>query len=81
MPLTYETGKEIQKGDHVTFHGNPGQIELVGDPDAAESATKWYLEEYGPGVLVNEERLGHTYVTPDGAWEDLVFVSKQRGAN
>jgi len=62
----------------VLFHGNPGQIELVADPDTPDPETNWYLQEDGPGVLVNESRaFGLVYVTPQGAWEDLEFLSRR----
>ena len=81
MALRYETGEEIRKGDRVLFHGNPGQIELVADPDIPDPETNWYLREDGPGVLVNESReFGRVYVTPQGAWEDLEFVSRQEAS-
>jgi len=51
--LKYRSGEEIRKGDHVLFHGNPAEIELVAsnsnDPEAA-----WYIKEYGGGVIVSD---------------------------
>ena len=29
MILRYQSGIEIKKGDHVLFHGEPGEIEMV----------------------------------------------------
>jgi len=41
--LKYRSGEEIRKGDHVLFHGNPAEVELVAcdlnDPEAA-----WYIQ-------------------------------------
>jgi hypothetical protein len=78
--LSYETGEEIRQGDHVQFHGNAGRVELVVDPHVPDQETKWYLQEYGQGVMVIEPaEFGRACVTPEGAWENLVFVSRQEG--
>jgi hypothetical protein len=29
MPFTYQSGEEIQRGDRVLFHDEPGEIEFV----------------------------------------------------
>jgi hypothetical protein len=31
VALSCQTGEEIQRGDRVTYGGNPGVIELVGE--------------------------------------------------
>lgn len=51
MTLHYRSGEEIKKGDHVLFHGNAAEVELVAcDPNDPEAA--WYIEEYGGGVMI-----------------------------
>lgn len=76
--LTYRSGEQIQKGDHVLFHGNPASIELVAiDQNAPEHA--WYVLEFGGGVLVHDPMCsGRTFLSrkslPD--YEDLEFVSR-----
>ena len=77
MILKYQTGEEIQKGDRMLFHREPGRIELVaaepGDPE-----TDWYIQEYGGGVMIIEEAAGRTVIPADKIeeCEDLEFVSR-----
>jgi len=41
--LMYRSGEEIKEGDHVRFHGNPAEIELVAtDPSDPEPA--WHVK-------------------------------------
>jgi hypothetical protein len=76
MILKYQTGEEIQNGDRILFHREPGRIELVaakpGDPE-----TDWYTQEYG-GVMIIEEADGRTFIPADKIeeCEDLEFVSR-----
>ena len=78
MPLKYQTGQEIIKGDRVLFHLKPAVIELVAtDPD--DLAQRWYVEEDGGGVLVREPGdLNPTFIPADQLddYEDLEFVSR-----
>ena len=41
VPLKYQSGEQIAKGDRVLFHGEPGEIELVADPLANDPETEW----------------------------------------
>lgn len=81
MPLKYQSGDEIKKGDRVMFHGEPGEIEFVVDGLVGDPAMDWYFNEMGPGVMVQEPKVfGHpVYLTRTTEAEDLVFVS--RGAH
>ena len=79
MPLKYQSGIDVRKGDRVTYHGEPGEIELVkglaGDP-----GTDWLVDEFGPGVMVLEPKVfGRVYVSPVEDDEHLVFVSRHEG--
>jgi hypothetical protein len=76
--LHYRSGEEIKKGDHVLFHGNAAEVELVAcnpnDPEAA-----WYVEEYGGGVMILELTVsGRTFIPRNqlAEYEDLEFVSR-----
>ena|SRR5208282_1313064 len=77
MSFKYQTGEEIQKGDHVLFHREPGRIKLVaveiGDPEV-----DWYIQEYGGGVMIIEKVAGRTFIPADRIDEckDLEFVSR-----
>lgn len=80
--LKYRSGEEIRKGDHVLFHGNPAEIELVAsnsnDPEAA-----WYIKEYGGGVIVSDPMVScRTFIRKESLdeYEDLEFVSRAMDA-
>jgi hypothetical protein len=49
--LRYRSGEEIKRGDHVLFHGNAVEVELVAsDPNDPEEA--WRMQKFGGGVLI-----------------------------
>jgi hypothetical protein len=80
--LRYMSGYEIKKGDHVLFHGNPAEVELVAcdanDPEAA-----WYMKEYGGGVMVSDPVVsGRTFISKEqlDEYEDWEFVSRAMDA-
>jgi hypothetical protein len=81
MPFTYQTGEEIKKGDRVTFHGDPGEIEFISDP-SVDDPQDWYIKEFGGGVMVIEpdtgppKRFGRVFITDTADAEDLVLVSR-----
>jgi len=88
LPLRYQSGEEIKKGDRVLFRGKPGEIELVADPEGEINDTKdgWHLREIGPGVLIRAPKnFGRVFIRPqgnpqgheDGDWASLSFVSRQ----
>jgi len=77
MPFTYQSGEEIQKGDRVIFHGNPGEIEFVATVLGEDSELDWYVQEYGGGVMISEPKVfGRAFLTQTYQAEDLVFVSR-----
>jgi hypothetical protein len=44
--VRYLSGEEIKRGDHVLFHGNPAEVELVAsDPNNPEEA--WHMQKFG----------------------------------
>ena len=64
MAFTYQSGEEIKKGDHVLFHGEPGEIEFVADALIGDPAMDWYVEEHGGGVMVIEPKyFGQAFLT------------------
>ena len=76
MALTYHSGEEIHQGDHVTYGGNAGMIELVVD-GASNPETDWYLENCGAGVMVVEPKVfGRVYIHAPHEDDDLVFVGR-----
>lgn len=77
MPLKYQSGEEIKKGDRVLFHGEPARIELVAS-EPGDSETDWFIREYGGGVMILEGVAGRTFITANQLldYEDLEFVSR-----
>lgn len=81
MPLTYQSGLEIRKGDLVTLDGEPGEIEIVADPLFEDPETTWFVKEHGAGVLIKEPKVfGRLFLTRAQILEDcchsLVLVSR-----
>ena len=77
LPLKYQSGEEIKKGDRVMFHGLLGEIDLVAtDPNDPENS--WYLEEFGGGIGINEPVSGRIFISADqiAECEDLEFVAR-----
>ena len=61
------------------FHGEPGEIEFVADPQVSDPETDWYVQENGGGVMVLEPKhFGRCFLSQtDTAEEDLEFVSRK----
>ena len=76
MPLKYQSGDEIRKGDRILFHGEPGHVEFVADPADEDPETEWYIQEYGGGVGIIEDRLGRSFISNTEDAEDLILVSR-----
>jgi hypothetical protein len=80
MPLTYQSGEKIHRGDRVTYGGNAGTIEFVVD-GASDPETDWYFENCGAGVMVVEPTVfGRVYINCPHDEEDLKFVGRASGA-
>jgi hypothetical protein len=77
MALTYQTGEEIQRGDRVTYGGNPGVIELVVEASTGQPEEDWLLETLGAGIMVAEPKVfGRVYLHAPHEEEDLRFVGR-----
>ncbi|HEY3973795.1 MAG TPA: hypothetical protein VGM18_12385 [Candidatus Sulfotelmatobacter sp.] len=80
QPPRYRSGEEIKKGDHVRFHGNAAEIELVAwDPNDVDPEIVWYIREDGGGIGILDPLVsGRTFIPSDqiGEYEDLEFVSR-----
>ena len=77
MILKYQSGEQIKKGDHVLFHGEPGQIEIVA-AELGNAETDWFLQEYGGGIMILEKVAGRTFIPADQIDEcaELDFMSR-----
>jgi hypothetical protein len=77
LPLVYQTGEEIRKGDRVRLHDELGEVELVLDGET--NPRDWAADKYGRGILIVEPKMfGHLFVSEEqvGSYEDLIFVSR-----
>ena len=80
MPLTYQSGKEIKKGDRVLYFDDSSEIEFVADPLVDDVNTAWYVQEYGGGVMVVENKpknFGRVFITKPEDDCDLILLSRQ----
>ena len=86
MIFRYQSGEEVEKGDRVLFHGDPGFVESIADPDVKEGSdpdTAWHLSEHGGGILL---RLPGTFgrvflptrvfTNHESNYDDLKLVSR-----
>ena len=76
--MKYLSGLEIQNGDKVLLHGEPGEIEFVIETGVDHPQIDWYMKVNGPGVMVHEPKVfGHVYLRDTEGFEDLIFVSRK----
>jgi len=77
VPFFYQSGEQIQLGDRVLLHGEPGEIELVTDP--LIDPNDWYVKTYGGGVMIVEPKVfGRLFLNaPVTDYDDLRFVSRR----
>ncbi len=78
MILKYQSGEEIKKGDHVLFHREPGEIELV-VTESVDPESDWHMREHGGGIMILEPKhFGRAFIPADQIeeTEDLEFVSR-----
>lgn len=84
MPFRYQSGEEVKTGDRVLLYGEPGQVQLVADPDdPLADPHDWWIEtagDGGGGVLIAEPKVfGHLFLSgKDSDWKALVLVSRQK---
>ena len=77
MPLRYQTGEAIRRGDRVTYAGNAGAIELVVEALTGAPEEDWHFETNGPGIMVAEPKVfGRVYLHDPHEEEDLLFVAR-----
>ena len=74
MLLKYQSGEEVQAGDQILYHLEPGQIEFVARLN--DPATAWYVEQFGGGCMVLASSFGRVFVSKPHEDEDLEFVSR-----
>ena len=88
MAFFYQSGEEIKPGDRVLFHAEAGTIDFVVDLDESDPAKKWYVTEFGGGVMILEPKhFGRVFldaaelVGHGSDWEHLEFVSRAKSVS
>ena len=77
MPLKYNSGEEIMKGDHILYAGDSAEVEFVADPLVPDPDTRWYVETYGQGIMISEpKRHGSVFSSDPESNDELEFVSR-----
>lgn len=74
MPLTYQSGQLVLKGDRIRYHGEPGEVEFIaeeGDPEG-----DWYMQEFGAGCMITAAGFGSVFVSSTSDNEHLEFVAR-----
>ncbi len=79
MPFFYQAGEEMKKGDRVTYHGEPGEIEFAAEKVVGESEIDCYVREHGAGVMIVEPKnFGRVFVHDTENDEDLIFIARAK---
>ena len=78
MPLYYQSGEEIRKGDKVLYAERfPGEIGFVADPSVNDPDSSWYVKEFGGGVMILEPKVhGSVFSSKPDEDDQLEFVSR-----
>jgi hypothetical protein len=76
VPFFYQTGEQIEQGDRVLLHGEPGEIEFAADP--VHDPNGWFVQQFGGGVMITEPKVfGSLFLdAPVSDYDDLEFVSR-----
>lgn len=71
----YQTGEEIQPGDHILWAGKPGTVLFVlGLPGVPADGT-WFETTYAEGFMVEVEGVGQVFHEESN--EDLEFLARK----
>jgi hypothetical protein len=77
MTFKYMTGEDVQKGDYVRFHGDPGRVEFVAESLIGDPEIEWHVKEFGGGVMILEPKVfGRAFLHETDTAEDLILVSR-----
>jgi len=75
MPLRYQSGEEILRGDRVRLSGAEGVVDFVADPESPTPETEWFIQEYGGGAMILDSQIGSVF-TSDPQNGCLEFVGR-----
>jgi len=78
VPFFYTSGEQIKKGDRITYHGEPGEIEFVADKIVGDAAIDWHVREQGGGVMIVAPKVfGRLFVHETDDEEDLILIARK----
>jgi hypothetical protein len=72
MSFRYATGEEVQPGDRILYHGQPGLVEFIAE--AGDAETGRYVTQFGGGFMIVASGFGLVFIS--GPNEDLEFVER-----
>jgi hypothetical protein len=76
--LRYLTGQEIQAGDRILLHGEPGEVEYVVVSRTGDVAIDWHLDEHPDGGIgIKNREFGNVFISAASLDDRLEFVSRR----
>jgi hypothetical protein len=77
----YVSGETVNAGDHLRYHNEPGRVDFVVSERTGDSASDWYVDEYGGGLMMTVENYGSVFLPGTEIGEDLEFVARGKADN
>ena len=75
--LSYRSGEDIQQGDRIHYHGEPGTVEFVVSEKTGDPGLDWFIEKWpGGGCMINARNFGNVFLTGTEEDEDLDLVAR-----
>jgi hypothetical protein len=73
----YPSGEEIQAGDRILFHREPGEVQFVVTEKTGAAAKDWHIEQHPEGgVMLRVKGFGNVFLGQPETTEDLEFVAR-----
>jgi hypothetical protein len=62
----YADGRDVQPGDRIRFHGEPGYVEFVVTERTGDESLDWFVEEFhGGGAMIVAKAYGRVFLGLD----------------
>lgn len=75
--FVHASGEEVRRGDRITYHDEPGEVEFLVTEKTGDAAMDWYLEDTPEGgFMITAKTFGSVFLTDSESDEDLVFVGR-----
>lgn len=77
--FSYGTGQQVNVGDLITYHGEPGHVQFVVAGPTGDPSLDWYLTQFpGGGVMIEAEGFGSVFLRADDIGEEVEFVARAK---